>query len=71
MKQAILTKSDIDQLIQSSDGNILRDAIKIIEKPIIESVLIHCRGNQTATAGKLGINRSTLRQKMKRLGMLK
>lgn len=71
MKQEILTKSDIDQLIQSRDGNILRDAIEIIEEPIIGSVLIHCRGNQTATAYKLGINRSTLRKKMKRLGMLK
>ena len=71
MEQAILTKSDIDQLIQSRGDNILRDAIEIIEKPIIESVLIRSRGNQTATAAKLGINRSTLRKKMKRFGMLR
>ncbi|GAA5003593.1 hypothetical protein GCM10023206_07470 [Acinetobacter puyangensis] len=71
MKEAILTHAKIDELIQSDSKNLFRDVLAIIEKPVIESVLIRCRGNQTAAAEILGLNRGTMRQKMKKLGMLK
>ncbi|HSF47521.1 MAG TPA: helix-turn-helix domain-containing protein [Burkholderiales bacterium] len=40
-----------------------------VEKPMIERVLEHAGGNQTEAAGLLGINRNTLRKKMKVLGI--
>lgn len=39
--------------------------INCIEKPLLESVLHRVRGNQTHAAQMLGINRNTLRKKMK------
>lgn len=39
--------------------------INCIEKPLLESVLHRVRGNQTHAAEMLGINRNTLRKKMK------
>lgn len=39
--------------------------INSVEKPLLESVLHRVRGNQTHAAEMLGINRNTLRKKMK------
>ncbi len=39
--------------------------INCVEKPLLESVLHRVRGNQTHAAAMLGINRNTLRKKMK------
>jgi Fis family transcriptional regulator len=39
--------------------------ISSVEKPLIEMVLKHAGGNQTRAAELLGINRNTLRSKMK------
>ncbi|MBS0423668.1 MAG: Fis family transcriptional regulator [Proteobacteria bacterium] len=36
-----------------------------VEKPLIEIAIQHTKGNQTQAADLLGINRNTLRQKMK------
>lgn len=36
-----------------------------VEKPLIEMVLLHTEGNQTRAAELLGLNRNTLRKKMK------
>jgi Fis family transcriptional regulator, factor for inversion stimulation protein len=39
--------------------------INCVEKPLIESVLTRVRGNQSHAAAMLGINRNTLRKKMR------
>jgi len=41
-----------------------------VEQAMLESVMLHMRGNQTKTAEVLGINRSTLRKKLKLYGLL-
>jgi len=41
--------------------------LRIIEKPMIETVLRQAEGNQTNAAEMLGINRNTLRKKMQQL----
>jgi len=38
--------------------------INCVEKPLIETVLHHARGNQTRAAELLGLNRNTLRKKI-------
>jgi len=40
-----------------------------VEKPLIEVVLTKVRGNQTQAAQLLGLNRNTLRKKMKAYGI--
>ncbi|MDX1376023.1 MAG: helix-turn-helix domain-containing protein [Burkholderiales bacterium] len=41
--------------------------LRIIEKPMIETVLRQAAGNQSSAAEMLGINRNTLRKKMQQL----
>ncbi len=41
--------------------------LKNVERPLIETVLGHAKGNQTLAAEMLGINRNTLRSKMQQL----
>ena len=43
--------------------------INCVEKPLLESVLMRVRGNQTHAAQMLGLNRNTLRKKMKAHGI--
>jgi len=43
--------------------------INCVEKPLLEAVLHRVRGNQTHAADMLGINRNTLRKKMKAHGI--
>ena len=43
--------------------------ITCVEKPLIESVLHRVQGNQTKAAEVLGVNRNTLRKKMKTHGI--
>lgn len=44
--------------------------VNAVEKVLIEDVLKRSEGNQSITARALGINRNTLRAKMKKFGIL-
>jgi Fis family transcriptional regulator len=50
-------------------SRVYRMVIDCVEKPLLETVLHRVRGNQTHAAAMLGINRNTLRKKMKELGI--
>ena len=39
--------------------------MKEVEKPLLEEVMIYCKGNQSEACKMLGINRGTLRTKLK------
>ena len=41
-----------------------------VEAPLLETVLAHANGNQSRSAAMLGINRATLRKKLKRYGLI-
>lgn len=41
-----------------------------LERPLLEVILLHTRGNQSKTAQILGLNRGTLRTKLKTYGLL-
>lgn len=44
----------------------IRDmVVQSVEKPVIETILEHVEGNQTRAAAMLGLNRNTLRKKIK------
>lgn len=59
----------IDGYLNDLDGEkpscIYDMVISSVEKPLIEVVMHHTQGNQTQAADLLGINRNTLRQKLK------
>jgi Fis family transcriptional regulator len=56
--------------LQDHDADDLYDVVlREIEVPLFEEVLRHCGGNQTRAAAALGINRTTLRKKLKSYGL--
>jgi Fis family transcriptional regulator len=59
----------IRQYLTDLDGetpcNLFDTVIAEIEYPLIQTVLSHCNNNQSKTAACLGINRGTLRKKLK------
>ena len=48
----------------------LDEAVLQLEAQFIQSVLKQNKGNQSRAAGALGIHRNTLRNKMRRCGLL-
>ena len=64
-------KNNMDRLeecfLMSSRGEIYENVIKIVEKELIEKALERTGGNQIMAANMLGLNRNTLRTKIKNL----
>lgn len=50
-------------------GVLYKSIIDIVEKPLIEHILERTQGNQLKAARILGINRNTMRTKIKKLGI--
>ncbi len=46
-------------------GNLYQLFLAEVERPLLEKVMDHTQGNQTRAAELLGINRGTLRKKLK------
>ena len=59
----------IDSYFRDLDGErpcgIYDMVLSSVEKPLIETILARVNGNQTQAAQLLGLNRNTLRKKMK------
>jgi Fis family transcriptional regulator len=72
-KKTSLLQQSVEQAIRKYlddlDGelpcNLFDTVISEIEQPMLETVLRHCDNNQSRTASCLGINRGTLRKKLK------
>ena len=58
-----------DALYSEKKGVLYKSALEVIEKPLIERVLERTEGNQLKAARILGINRNTMRAKVKKLGI--
>ena len=62
-------QKSIQQYVAKMDGKMNGDLYHLIldgvEKPLIEIVLTETKGNQTEASNILGINRNTLRKKIK------
>lgn len=52
-----------------SEAALYEDALQLVEPPLLNAVLAHCRNNRAAAARLLGLHRATLRQKLKNHGI--
>lgn len=59
----------LKQLGDHEPDKLYRMVIDEVERPLLECVLEHFGGNQTKAAKILGMNRSTLRKKLKYHGL--
>lgn len=50
-------------------GVLYEEFLAVVEKPFLKEVFRRLHGNRVVTASKLGLHRSTLRQKMRRYGI--
>ncbi|MDD4940033.1 MAG: helix-turn-helix domain-containing protein [Candidatus Omnitrophica bacterium] len=64
------TITELDEsLYKEKQGFLYRYILETIEKPLIERALERTYGNQLKAAKILGINRNTMRSKIKKLGI--
>ncbi len=67
-------QASLELYFQDLDGHDAEDVYDMVvgqvEQAMLESVMRHTRSNQTRAAEVLGINRSTLRKKLKQHGLL-
>ncbi len=74
---SIINENEIARCVRKAVDGYLKDldgakphpiygmVIRSVEKPLIELVMKHAEGNQTYAAELLGINRNTLRNKIR------
>ena len=58
-----------NSLFNEKKGVLYKSVLEAIEKPLLEQTLERCEGNQLKAARILGINRNTMRAKIKKLGI--
>lgn len=61
----IALKRYLHQLDGQEPDNLYRMVISQVEFPLLQCVLEHCQGNQSRAARVLGLNRATLRKKLR------
>ncbi len=66
----IAMKDYFDQLEGQPVIDLYELVISEVEAPLLEAVMTYTRGNQTKASVALGLNRGTLRKKLKKYGML-
>lgn len=67
VKQAL--KNYLSQLNGEDPTDLYELVLAEVEHPFLDMVMQYTRGNQTRAANMLGINRGTLRKKLKQYGM--
>ena len=58
-----------ESLYREKKGVLYKSILEAVEKPLIEDVLERTEGNQLKAAKILGINRNTIRAKIKKLSI--
>lgn len=58
------------QLDGHTTSGLYQMVIREVEGPLLEAVMRHTRGNQSKAAAVLGLNRGTLRKKLKRYSLM-
>ncbi len=67
-------KEAVENYFRQLDGDEVSGFFNLVmaevEAPLLETVLAHANGNQSRAAAMLGINRATLRKKLKRYNLI-
>lgn len=67
------TRQSLAEYFRTLDGQTPADLYDMviceIERPLLEATLNYCGGNQSKASSILGINRGTLRKKLKHYGL--
>ena len=66
--------ASVRQYLSELDGQMTTDfydmVLSQIEEPLLEEIMSHTRNNQTKASIMLGLNRGTLRKKLKRYNLI-
>lgn len=66
-------KQAVNKYLSTLDGQDIEDLYEMvlseIEAPLLEEVMTYVRGNQTRASVLMGLNRGTLRKKLKKYGI--
>lgn len=63
-------KSVTERLNVGNSGGVHKSVREVVEREMLNTVMIHCRGNQSQAAELLGINRGTLRTRLAQYGLM-
>ena len=67
-------KVAVESYLRHLDGHDVSEFFSLVmaevEAPLLETVLAHANGNQSRAAAMLGINRATLRKKLRRYNLI-
>ena len=70
----VCVKEAVENYLRHLDGHDVSELFDLvmaeIEPPLLEAVLAYTNGNQSRAAKMLGINRATLRKKLKRYDLI-
>ena len=66
-------KASLKNYLAQLNGQDINDLYELVlaevEQPLLDTIMQYTRGNQTRAANMMGINRGTLRKKLKKYGM--
>ncbi len=69
-----LVDKEVKEYLNSLEGqdpvDLYRQVIDPVELPLLKLIIKHTDGNESRAANCLGVNRATLRSKLKRHGLL-
>ena len=65
----LIREQTLETLASSGPDEVYHQMMERVERPLLEAVLQHTRGNQLRAASLLGINRNTLRKKIVELAI--
>jgi Fis family transcriptional regulator len=68
---ALAVRNYLEELDGQMGSEVYQMVLAEVEAPLLEEVMLYTRNNQTRASQMLGLNRGTLRKKLKQYGLLK
>jgi two-component system nitrogen regulation response regulator GlnG len=62
-------RAELRRVGDEKEGQLYEHVLALVERPLLQAALERAGGNQLKAAQLLGINRNTLRKRMKELGI--